>query len=324
MTTSSKRFFLPLLGALLLSGFLAAAQPALRPNLRGEAMILVYHRFGAQDSRWTRAWSSFDRDLARLYADGYRPVTLHQYVTGDFVLPAGLSPVVITFDDSSDNQVKFTPQGTLDPDCALAHWVNFTRAHPDFPMRGVFFLNSGYEHKLTFEQPQFARKKLQLILQLGGEIGNHTLTHAYLKKNAAVAAREIALGQYEIDQLLPGYRIHSFALPYGVYPDPQALSWQGDWTNPSQQGPRDIRWHYDAVVKVAYGPAKSPFVSGFDPLHLPRIQVIDQQMNLWMEYFEKHPERRLVSDGQRHAVDSLPPAAPVRVAHARKTISRHG
>lgn len=227
------RLILPLLGALLLSTLLSAAQPALRPNLRGEAMILVYHRFGDTDHRWTRAWSSFDRDLAHLYADGYRPITLHQYVTGDFVLPAGTSPVVITFDDSSDNQLKFTPDGKLDPNCAVAHWLAFARKHPDFPMHGVFFLNSGYHHKLTFEQPQFARQKVQLILQLGGEIGNHTVTHANLKTQGAIAAREIGLGQYDIGELLPGYQIHSFALPFGIYPNPQNLSWQGEWINPS-------------------------------------------------------------------------------------------
>lgn len=318
------RLILPLLGALLLSTLLSAAQPALRPNLRGEAMILVYHRFGDTDHRWTRAWSSFDRDLAHLYADGYRPITLHQYVTGDFVLPAGTSPVVITFDDSSDNQLKFTPDGKLDPNCAVAHWLAFAHTHPDFPMHGVFFLNSGYNHKLTFEQPQFARQKVQMILQLGGEIGNHTLTHANLKTQGSIAAREIALGQYDINELLPGYRIHSFALPFGIYPNPQNLSWQGEWTNPKSGAPHEVQWSYDAVVKVGAGPAKSPFVKGFDPLHLPRIQAFDPEIDRWLAYFEKHPERRLVSDGQRHAPASIEPATVAHAAHRRSSPRRRG
>lgn len=318
------RLILPLLGALLLSTFLSAAQPALRPNLRGEAMILVYHRFGDTDHRWTRAWSSFDRDLAHLDADGYRPITLHQYVTGDFVLPAGTSPVVITFDDSSDNQLKFTPDGKLDPNCAVAHWVAFARTHPDFPMHGVFFLNSGSNHKLTFEQPQFARQKVQMILKLGGEIGNHTLTHANLKTQGAIAAREIALGQYEISELAPGYQIHSFALPFGIYPNPQALSWEGEWTNPQSGAPHEVRWNYDAVVKVGAGPAHSPFVKGFDPLHLPRIQAFDPEIDRWLAYFERHPERRLVSDGQRHAPQSLAPATLAHAAQRSEIPARRG
>ncbi|MGH9418059.1 MAG: hypothetical protein ACRD01_15670, partial [Terriglobales bacterium] len=101
---------------LLLSLLSAAAMAAapLRPNLRGEVMILVYHNFG-KDARWSRSVASFDRDLARLDAAGYRPVTLRQYVSGDFALPAGATPVVLTFDDSSKFQVRFTPDGALDP-----------------------------------------------------------------------------------------------------------------------------------------------------------------------------------------------------------------
>lgn len=281
-----------------------AARP-LRPNLRGEVMILVYHRFGPRDSRWTRAYSSFDHDLARLDAEGYRPITLWQYVSGDFDLPEGTTPVVITFDDSSDNQVKFTPAGELAPDCALAHWLDFAKAHPEFPMRGVFFINPGVGGRAAFVQPRFAIAKLRLIVRLGGEIGNHTLTHANLRRQAAIAAREIALGQYYLERDLPGYPIHSFALPFGIYPQPQSLAWQGDWRNPRSSPPAEVRWSYADVVKVGAGPAPSPYVAGFDPHHLARIQAFDPELDRWLAYFERHPDRRLVSDGQHHAAGSL-------------------
>ncbi|MGH9519415.1 MAG: hypothetical protein ACRD2D_07180, partial [Terriglobales bacterium] len=111
-----------LAAALSLPVFASRPAPALAPNLRGEVMILVYHNFG-KDARWGRSFPSFDSDLARLDAAGYRPITLREYVTGDFTLPRGTTPVVLTFDDGSKFQVRYTPEGQLDPDCALAHWI---------------------------------------------------------------------------------------------------------------------------------------------------------------------------------------------------------
>ncbi|MGH9471881.1 MAG: polysaccharide deacetylase family protein [Terriglobales bacterium] len=292
---------------LLLSLLSAAAMAAapLRPNLRGEVMILVYHNFG-KDARWSRSVASFDRDLARLDAAGYRPVTLRQYVSGDFALPAGATPVVLTFDDSSKFQVRFTPDGALDPDCALAHWVAFARTHPEFPVHGTFFINPGTD---VFGQRVFIQKKLNLLLQLGSEIGNHTYDHPYLNKlSAAAVQREIGLGQYDIDRWLPGYAVTSFALPYGIAPRPDALAVSDVWTGPPapHRAPVTVRWHYSAVVLVGSGPAASPLVAGLDGAHLPRIQVFHPEFTHWLDYFARHPERRFVSDGQRHPAGSLP------------------
>lgn len=286
---------------------------ALRPaNLRGEAMILVYHNFG-KDARWGRSFPSFDSDLARLEAAGFRPVTLREYVTGNFTLPAGATPVVLTFDDGSKFQVRFTPDGALDPDCALAHWVAFAKIHPDFPVHGTFFINPGTD---PFAQREFVKKKLDLLVSLGSEIGNHTLTHAYLNKISDTAInREIGLGQYDIDRWLPGYDVTSFALPFGIAPRNYQLAVESSWTGaPAPHRPDvTVRWHYGAVVLVGSGPAGSPYVEGLDTSKLPRIQVFTPEFDKWMSYFEKHPGRRLVSDGERHAPGSLP-RAPSKTA----------
>ncbi|MGH9536220.1 MAG: polysaccharide deacetylase family protein [Terriglobales bacterium] len=313
------RVCLPALAVALMWGApLRAAVPQLRPNLRGEIMILVYHRFGRKDLRWTRAYSSFDRDLSELEAQGYRPITLRAYASGAFVTPRGTTPVVLTFDDSSNHQVKFTPSGQLAPDCALTHWVAFARRHPDFPVRGVFFVNSGPGGRSAFAQPRWAVAKMKLILRLGGEIGNHTLTHANLRRSTpAEVRRQIGLGQYYLERDLPGYRIVSFALPYGDYPVPRSLAWEGVWTNPdpSDRLPAEVRWDYRSVVKVGAGPAPSPLVAGFNPRVLPRVQAFDPEIDHWMRYFQLYPNRRFVSDGQEHAVASLPPR--VRLGRGR-------
>jgi peptidoglycan/xylan/chitin deacetylase (PgdA/CDA1 family) len=301
----SLRFRLAACGLLLALALPAwAARPAaLRPNLRGEVMILVYHNFG-KEARWGRSFANFDRDLARLDAAGYRPITLRQYVTGDFTLPAGTTPVVLTFDDGSKYQVRFTPQGAVAPDCALAHWMAFAKTHPEFPVRGTFFVNPGTD---VFAQRAFIQPKLRLLLQLGAEIGNHTYDHPNLRKlTPAQAEREIGLGQYFLSRWLPAYPITSFALPYGVGPNPYGLAAAGTWTGSVGRRPVTVTWRYSAVVLVGSGPAPSPLVAGLNRARLPRIQVFHPEFSHWMNYFARHPQWRFVSDGRPHAAASLP------------------
>jgi len=289
---------------------LLAAQP-LKPlargaNLRGEVMILVYHKFGPADGRWTRSFDSFSQDLARLDAAGYRPITLRQYITGDFALPAGASPVVLTFDDGSAYQMRFGPDGKLSADSAVGRWAAFAAQHPEFPVHGTFFINPGDD---VFGQRDAIQAKLRMLVQMGSEVGNHTLTHPNLSKlsNAAIE-REIGMGQYDIDGWLPGYQVVSLALPYGIFPKPPALAAVGAWTGAPQPHRSDVtvRWHYPAVVKVGAGPAPSPLVAGLEGDKLPRIQVFTPEFDKWMSYFAAHPARRFVSDGERHAAGSLP------------------
>jgi hypothetical protein len=295
------RLLLPLLVFALIP--LQAAP--LAPNPRGGVMILVYHNFG-KDARWGRSFPSFDSDLERLDAAGFRPITLRQYITGDFTLPQGATPVVLTFDDGSAFQVKFTPSGELAPDCALAHWVDFAKTHPEFPPHGTFFINPGTG---PFKQREFLQKKLDLLVKLGSEIGNHTYTHPYLNKiPTATIEKEIGLGQYYITQWLPGYDVVSFALPFGISPVPADahLTVEGSWSGTVGHRAVAVKWHYPAVVLVGSGPAPSPYLAGLNGARLPRIQVFTPEFDKWMKYFELHPARRFVSDGARHAPGSQP------------------
>ncbi|TAN23518.1 MAG: hypothetical protein EPN33_05065 [Acidobacteria bacterium] len=288
-----RRFVLVLM---LLGMAAAAATPQRKPNLRGEVMILVYHNFGPQDARWTRSFSSFTQDLGRLDAAGYRPITLRQYVSGDFQLPEGTTPVVLTFDDGSKYQMRYTASGELDPESAVGQWVAFARAHPEFPVHGTFFVNAGTD---VFGQRAFIQKKLQKLVALGSEIGNHTWDHANLAKLTPPAIeREVGLDQMQIDRWLPGYRMTSLALPFGVAPHDDQLVVQAAW--------KAERWDYSAVVLVGSGPAASPLIAGLRTAHLPRIQVFTPEFNKWMGYFTRYPSRRFVSDGHRHAPGSLP------------------
>src|SRR5450756_2587487 len=77
-----------------------------KPNELGRVPVFVYHLIGDAEGPWTRTPANFRKDLERLYRLGYRTVKLSDYLSGNIDLPAGTSPVVLTFDDSSPNQFR--------------------------------------------------------------------------------------------------------------------------------------------------------------------------------------------------------------------------
>src|SRR5687767_15986703 len=96
----------------------AAADP--RPNEVGRVMILEYHKIDYPEERWTRTPETSRRDLETLYARGYRLQSLNTLLEGRVTVPAGTTPVVLTFDDSSPGQFRYVDRnGTLeiDPKC---------------------------------------------------------------------------------------------------------------------------------------------------------------------------------------------------------------
>ena len=52
---------------------------------------------------------------------------------------------------------------------------------------------------------------------------------------------QIARNVMAIDSAVPGYKVRSFALPYGIWPKNRPLAWQGSWTDP--------KTHADAHVQ---------------------------------------------------------------------------
>ena len=79
---------------------------------------------------------NFRRDLEMLYAQGYRLVSILDYLDNNITLEAGFTPVVITFDDSNRSQFQLVidPDGDwmADPDTAVGVFEQFIRDHPDF------------------------------------------------------------------------------------------------------------------------------------------------------------------------------------------------
>lgn len=288
-----------------------AVLPARPPNEVGQIPILEYHRIGPAEDRWTRSVENFRADLARLYEEGYRPVRLGDLLDGRIDLPAGLSPVVFTFDDSSPGQFRYLERDGevhIDPDSAVGILLDFHRAHPDFAARATFYvLPAAAEPHRLFGQPAHERRKLRHLVELGFEIGNHTLWHANLgRADAATIRYQLASALRAIQEAVPGYRVRTLALPFGAYPSDLAPATLGE--------AHGIAYRHEAILMVAGGPAPSPFAAAFDPFHLPRIQATSAGLARWLDHFARHPGERFVSDG-----DPVTVTVPRSRAHLLRT-----
>jgi peptidoglycan/xylan/chitin deacetylase (PgdA/CDA1 family) len=275
-----------------------AAPQATAPNELGKIMILEYHKVQPEESRWGRSIENFRHDLELLYASGYRPIGMADFIDGKISVPAGSRPFLLTFDDSSPGQFRYLIKDgkpEIDPDCALGILLHFHQLHPDFERKGIFFvLPAADEPNRLFGQPEFEARKIKELVSLGFEIGNHTLWHAQLSKyDANVVQQQIAMAVQAIQKIIPGYPLRALDLPLGSYPKDPHLAVEG-----SYQG---IAYHDDAVLLVAGGPAPSPFSAGADFAHLPRIQVTGAALQNWIGYFERHPAEGYVSDGDVEA-----------------------
>jgi Polysaccharide deacetylase len=276
-----------------------ANEPVRRPNELGRFLILEYHLIQEEETRWGRSIPNFKQDLERLYQASYRPVSMADIIDGRIDLPTGKRPIVLTFDDSSPGQFRYVVKGgkrEIDPDCALGILLDFHRQHSEWAKKAIFFVlpEAKQPHKL-FGQPEYEGEKLKELVSNGFEIGNHTLWHANLGKyDEATVQKQLAQSLEAVQKQVPGYSVRSLALPFGVYPKNLNLAVSGTY--------KGVSYHHEAVLMVAGGAAQSPFSTGCDLLHLPRIQVPGPDLKYWLGYYEKHPDEIFVSDGKLDSV----------------------
>jgi peptidoglycan/xylan/chitin deacetylase (PgdA/CDA1 family) len=278
---------------------LAVAQELRRPNELGRIMILEYHKIDHPEERWTRTPENFRRDLEMLYSRGYRLVSLSDVLDGRIALPAGTTPVVLTFDDSSPGQFRYLEHNgsvELDPQSGVGILESFANERPDFGRAATFYVLPGANRpNRLFDQPQLAGKKLRFLVDRGYEIGNHTLWHANLGKYPEATVRsQIAEAQSWIQVHVPNYRPRTLALPHGVYPKDVGWAVEGE--------AKGAAYRHDAILMVAGGAAPSPFSRRFDPIRLPRIQAVERELTYWLNYFDQNPAERFVSDGDATTV----------------------
>ncbi|MGH7445271.1 MAG: polysaccharide deacetylase family protein, partial [Longimicrobiales bacterium] len=277
------------------------------PNELGRIPILEYHLIGEPAGQWRVPPAAFRAQLALLYARGYRPVNLRDVLDRKLDLPRGISPVVIVFDDASPSQFRYLEAAdgtlTIDPTSAVGIWLDFARTHPGWQNRAVFCMLPAAEAGRSFfgdkgiegQKSAWRFPKVRFLHEQGFELCNHTLWHANLGRyDDAFVQEQIARGELAIDSVLPDYDVRTFALPLGVWPRNRELAYRGTWTDPGSG--RKVTYAYDAVLRVAGGPARSPYDPEFDARSLPRFIVYDAELEKLLDQLDRAGSR-YVSDG---------------------------
>lgn len=292
------------------AGTPAPARPPVSPNEMGRIPILEYHVIGDHEARFTVERGHFRRHLEFLYARGYRPVNVADLLAKRIDLPAGMSPVVFTFDDASPSQFSYVEESgqlVIDPKSAVGIWLDFQKTHPDWGNKGTFCLLSGANAGHNFfgygnidgQKAKWRFPKVRWLAAHGFELCNHTLWHATLSKYSdAVVQEQIARGQLAIDSAVPGNHVVTFCLPLGAWPKNRALAWTGSWTNPKNG--RTLHYDYEAVLEVAGGPARSPFDPKFDAHSIPRVEVYANELEKVIERLDASGERYVSAGPARH------------------------
>jgi hypothetical protein len=307
------------------SGNAPASGPTsgLEPNELGEIMVLEYHRLGETEGEWVRRPENFRRDLQTLYEAGYRPVLMRDVVRGHIDVPAGMTPVVFTIDDSSLGQFYLLEDGNVDPNSMMGMWDRFARDNPGWHHGVVWCILPGAEHPSNFfgeqrsrdipraEREDRIRRKMTHIVENRHEACNHTMWHARLDRyDDAFVQDQIGSGQDSIKAYLPDdYEIVTFALPLGMWPKTRSLAWQGTY-----RGGRTYR--KEAVLEVSGGPNVSPFDTRFNPRSINRFIVAPGALERQLRAYEQNPQRRFVSDGNPNTV-TIPASLQERLDRAR-------
>lgn len=291
----------------------AAIELDLKPNEAGKIMVLMYHNIGKEEEEWVRTPANFQKDMNTLYEKGYRPVSLKDYVSGSITTEQGFTPVVITFDDGNLNNFEYLENGRINQDSAVGLLIDFHEKHNDFPLEATFFVYG--EH--PFRQDSLIAEKLHFIVENGMDIGNHTKDHSGFKK-AGAEEIQVQIGsqaQYLRNTLnKDDYEINTLALPFGERPKEEVLTQY--LAAGSYNG---VSYENIAVLNVGWNPAYSPYDSRFDHTSISRIRASEMKVDNvglynYLDYFDKHPEERFISDGVAEIITI--PADKIEFIHA--------
>jgi len=276
----------------------------IKPDESGKIMVVMFHNFVSEyksgDKYYTTTFNDFRNLLSELYEKGYRLISLTDLLTNNIDVPAGTIPIVFTFDDGISGQFNLveTTVGServlkANPESAVGIMEEFYEQHPDFGLEGTFFVNLGTQ---TFKGSGTLAERLRYLIDRGFEIGNHTYSHINLKetRDAKKIQEEIAKNVIKMQELVPGYLLKTFSLPYGL-PSEKSL-WQyvikGEYNG--------ITYENIGILEVGWDPSPSPVSRKFDPMSIHRVRstgIVDVEADLkwWLGKLKR--EEQYISDG---------------------------
>ncbi len=273
----------------------------IKPNENGQIMVLMYHGISEQESEWVRTIENFKKDLKILYENGYRLISMNEYIDNNIDVEAGYTPLVMTFDDGLQNQFNYIDIDgirSIDPNCAIGILEEFCSENPDFGRAATFYVY----YPIPFRQKDYIYDKFNFLIANGYEIGNHGYNHENLSTISVEKVQEsLALNAKNTETVLKGYKVNSLALPYGASPKGENYKYvvSGEFDGYS--------YNNKAILKVGSNPAYSPNHIKFDFSRIPRVRASEMKVNGtglydYLEYFEKNPDKKYISDGDSNTI----------------------
>jgi hypothetical protein len=279
-----------------------------KPNEIGEIPIVMFHNFvenleETTDKEYTTSFSAFTQLLETLYAQDYRLISMRDFIDHNISVPAGKIPMVFTFDDGSAGQFNLVEQnGSLivNPKSAVGIMMAFHEKHPDFCMKGIFYLNMDKELK-TFEGAGTLEERLNTLLGLGLEVGNHSWGHFNFttSKDKTQINEKLGRNEKRIEEILPEVHFYSLALPFGgKAPEDMADAMiQGQYEG--------IPYSNETIMAVGYLPSVPSIHQDYNPTYVRRIRSsgkIEVQFDLgyWLPLMTR--DRMYISDGDPYTV----------------------
>ena len=280
----------------------------------GEVPIMMYHgiqHLSNEDTKYIggnidkdgyqRTSESFINDLELYYNEGYRMIRLTDYVDGNINVELGKSPIILTFDDGLENNIKvigLDEKGEIiiDPNSAVGILESFKLKYPDYNITATFFINRG-----LFHQEEYNEKILNWLIANGYDIGNHTYNHIdFTNVDKFRTQEEIGKIYEKLGEIIPGKYVNIVALPYG---SPYNLNHENmPYIYDSEYN--NITYATKSTLRVGWKAESSPFSLDFNSKFLKRIRAYDnngKEFDIEMN-FDLLKENRYISDGDVNTI----------------------
>ena len=283
-------------------------------NELGDVPIMMYHGIVNKKNSETeytggnvdkdgyhRTKEAFIQDLEFYYNEGYRMIRLNDYVNGIIDVELGKSPIILTFDDGLENNMKVLGKDSngnleIDPNCAVGILEEFKKKYPDYNVTATFFVMSG-----MFNQPEYNEDILKWLVEHGYDIGNHTKSHVdFTKSNIDNTQNEIGYIYNMLDNVIPNKYVNIIALPYGSPYKKEHQNFNYILSG-SYEGKQ---YNTISTLRVGWTSELSPFNKNFDKTFLKRIRAYDNngsEFDIEMT-FNNLKTTKYISDGNKDKI----------------------
>lgn len=280
-------------------------------NELGRVPVMMYHGIHNVDSKfiggnvdkdgYQRTANAFRNDLDFYYNKGYRMVRLIDYVNGIIDVPLGYSPIVLTFDDGLENNIKVigvdeNDQLIIDPNSAVGILEEYKKKYSDFNVTATFFVNGG-----LFNQEEYNEKILNWLIDHGYDIGNHSYNHAdFSKVDSSTTIYEIGSVYKLLDSKIGNKYVPIVALPFG---SPYTLE-HNNFKYILSGSYDGFDYNTVSALRVGWESDYSPYSIDFNKSFIKRIRAYDNNgidFDIEMN-FKLLESNRYISDGNKNLI----------------------